>query len=452
MTESFLLALLAFVTLAAIVAPLLRSSRTAPNPSDFGQAVYRDQLRELDRDIARGLVGETEAGTARTEIQRRLIAAAKETAEPARLSRSPAFAVVIAVIAGGGSVAAYLSLGQPGMPDNPFSGREPQAAQPAAPSSMQRSADALAAKLRQNPNDGEGWLLYGRTLAMLTRWDAAAGAYAHAIALGRNSPDVLADHAETLTMQAGGTVTPAAEAGFKQALQADAGNIVARYYLAEAALQAGEPRKTIDMLLSLLTDLPPDMPARQRIVLRLADAAKAAGVPMPALPPGTEPTPKPDAEMASDMPDDQREAMIRGMVAKLAAKQEADPSNLDGWLRLGRAYAVLHDEDKAIAAFDKAAALRPDDISVRVQEARALLADTPATAKMPPRVVALLRRIEAAAPGEPFVQWYLGLAAAQDGRKDDALTLWRALAAKMPPDGDDTKLVKAAIDALQKRQ
>jgi cytochrome c-type biogenesis protein CcmH len=93
------------------------------------------------------------------------------------------------------------------------------------------------------------------------------------------------------------------------------------------------------------------------------------------------------------MTDEQRQAMIRGMVAALAAKQAADPSNLDGWLRLGRAYAVLHQTDQAADAFDKAAALKPNDISIRVQEVRALLSDHAPTDKLPPRVVDLLKHV-----------------------------------------------------------
>jgi cytochrome c-type biogenesis protein CcmH len=139
------------------------------------------------------------------------------------------------------------------------------------------------------------------------------------------------------------------------------------------------------------------------------------------------------------------------MVAKLAAKQEADPSNLDGWLRLGRAYAVLHQPDKAADAYDKAAKLRPGDISIPLQEVRALLSDQAPTDKLPPRIIGLLKQIEAANPDEPLVLWYLGMAAAQDARIDEARGYWSKLLAKMPPGGEETKMVQAGLDALAKR-
>jgi cytochrome c-type biogenesis protein CcmH len=139
------------------------------------------------------------------------------------------------------------------------------------------------------------------------------------------------------------------------------------------------------------------------------------------------------------------------MVARLAAEQQANPTNLEGWLRLGQAYAVLHQPDKAADAYDRAARLRPDDASIPLQEVRALLSDQAPTDKLPPRVIALLKHLEATDPDEPLVLWYLGLAAAQDARLDEARGDWGRLLAKLPPGGDDAKMVDSAINALPKR-
>ncbi len=143
--------------------------------------------------------------------------------------------------------------------------------------------------------------------------------------------------------------------------------------------------------------------------------------------------------------------MIQGMVARLAAKQQADPGNLDGWLRLGRAYAVLREPDKAADAFEKAASLKPDDAAIPLQELRALLADHKPTDRLPPRVVGLLKRIEAIDPQEPVVLWFLGVAAAQDRHPDDARRYWDALLAKLPPASDDARMIQAALNTLPPR-
>jgi cytochrome c-type biogenesis protein CcmH len=461
----FLLALLAFVALLPILTPLLRGSRPTPARASFDQAVYRDQLQELDRDVARGLITPIEAQTARLEIQRRLLAADQFPAAPARLARSPILAVIVFVIIGAGSVGSYMWLGAPGLPDQPFSARNAGFAQENGQSSLQQAADTLAAKLRKDPSDAAGWLLYGRSLAMLSQWDRAEDAYRHAMQLGQTSPDVAGDHAEIMVMQAGGTVTPMAEAAFRQVLEADPGSGIARYYLAVAALQAGQPRQAIDGFQSLLAGLPEGSPLRAQLGQKVAEAAQAAGIAVPELAMGPPPTQSPttqaptaqaggpDAKAVADaaaMPEEQRQAMIRSMVAGLAAKQEADPGNLDGWLRLGRAYAVLHETDKAAAAYDKAAKLRPDDVSIPLQEVRALLSDHAPKDKLPPRAIGLLKHVEAIDPEQPLVLWYLGVAAAQDGKRDEAHGYWAKLLTKLPAGGEQARMIQSAMDALGK--
>jgi len=454
----FLLAVLAFATLLPILAPLLRASRPVAARASFDQAVYRDQLQELERDIARGVLSAAEAAAARLEIQRRLLAADRLPATPSRLTRSPVLAAAVFVVIGLGSVGLYLRLGAPGVLDEPFGARRAELASGDASQrlTMQQAADRLAAKLKADPSSGQDWLLYARSLGMLSRWDDAEDAYRRAMALGQDEPDIVAGHAEMLVMQAGGTVTPAAEAAFRQVLVADPGSGIARYYLAVATAQAGEPRKAIDMMQSLLADLPPDAPVRAEIGQRIADAAQAAHIPVPELPrgnmaQGAASMPGPDAQAvaaSAAMPDEQRVAMIRGMVARLAAKQQADPGNLDGWLQLARAYSVLHEPDKAADAFEAASRLRPDDVSIPVQEARVLLGDHKPSDKLPSRIVGLLKRAETLDPLQPIVLWYLGIAAAQDQKPDEARRYWAALLAKLPPGSEDARMIQAAMESL----
>jgi cytochrome c-type biogenesis protein CcmH len=455
----FLLAALAFLTLLAIVVPLLKGHRTDPERARYDEAVYRDQLRELDREIERGLLTADEAGTARLEIQRRLLAADRTPGlAPARVARSPAMAVVVFAVIAIGSIGTYLWIGAPGVPDMPFSSRPPQVAATDTKEqlSLEQSADDLAAKLKANPSDVQGWLLYGRTMAALNRWSAAVDAYRHAMTLGQDGPDVTADYAEMLVMEAGGTVTPAAETAFETVLKDDPKSGIARYYLAIAAGQAGEPAKTIAMLQGLLADMPSDSPLRGEIGRRIGEAARSAGVPVPELAKGTPSAATsagPDANdvaAAANMSDDQRQAMIRSMVDRLAAKQEADPTNLDGWLQLGRAYAVLHETDKAADAFDRAAGLKPDDASIPLQAVRILLADQKPTDRLPPRIVALLKQVEANNPKEPAILWFLGIAAVQDKHPADAKRYWTDLLAVLPASSDDAHTVQAALDMLAK--
>jgi cytochrome c-type biogenesis protein CcmH len=447
LTLPFLLAAVAFLALLPVLLPLLRGSRDGPARASYDQAVYTDQLRELDRDIARGLLSPDDAAAARLEIQRRLLATDRLQAAPARLSRSPVLAALVLLVAGPGSIALYLLLGAPNVPDTPFASRPSEPA--GEHESAQKAVAALEQKLRANPDDAESWLLYARSQATLNQWDKARDAFARAIALGQTDPDTTADHAEMTVLAAGGTVTPAAEAAFRKVLQADPANGQARYYLSIAAAQSGRPKEAIDGLLGLLADMPDDSPLRAPVIERIKQAAKDAGVPVPTLPNG--PAPGPDAQAVADaanMSAEQRDTMVRGMVAQLAAKQQADPANLDGWLRLGQAYAVLGEADKAADAYAKAATLKPEDLSIPLQAVRVLLQGHDPRQRLPARAVDLLKGIEARDPKQPAVMWYLGVAAAQDGQKQKALAYWRELLGVLPEGSADRKMIQSAIDAV----
>ena len=445
---ALLLAVIVFAVVLGILVPLLRARTAGPDASSFDQAVYRDQLRELERDRTRGVLNEAEAAAARLEIQRRLLAAAAMPSGRAiRAGASPIAAVVIALLTAGGSLGLYLRLGAPSVPDMPFVSRKVD-----PPSSSGQALAALKQRTEAEPSNPEAWLRYGRTAADSDQWAESATALERAIRLGQSDPETLTAFGEMLTLASGGTVPPAARTAFAAALAKDPSIEAARYYMALAEGQGGDPAKAMAQLQALLADLPANAPARAGILQRIAEAAKAAGVPVPALPEGKPAAPGPDAaamEAASQMPEADRQVMVRGMVAQLASKMESDPSNLEGWMRLGRAYAVLGDTDKAADAYERAVALKPDDAGILQQAAQAMLANQPATAPVPVRAVAVLRRMEALTPGQPAVLWYLGLAAAQKGDAAAARGFWTRLRAVLPAGGEEAKSIEAALEALK---
>jgi cytochrome c-type biogenesis protein CcmH len=461
---SLLLALIVFAILVLILLPMLRGGAMPPETNRFDQAVYRDQLRELERDIARGMVNESEAAGARLEIQRRLLAAAgRPDSGLPRRGRSPVMAGVVALVISGGSIGLYLLLGAPTVPDMPIASRKidiPAAGAGAEQSALLTALTRLRERLAAEPSNGELWLLYARTTASLDQWENAADGYRRAIDLGQKGPEVLSAYGEMLVLQARGVVTPAARAALIAAQNADPKSDVARYYLALAAGQAGETGKAINMLQGLVADMPEDSPMRGEVGKRIAETAKAAGMPVPALAQGRPPAGPgpneigPDAAMqdaAAKMPENERKDMIRAMVARLAARMETSPNDLDGWLRLARAYSVLGEANNAADAYDHAAALQPGEIGIVMQGAQALLAGLKPTDPIPARAVALLRQVEIIAPDQPEVLWYLGLAAARDAKPDVARGYWTRLRNKLPPNGEDAKTINAAIDALAGR-
>jgi cytochrome c-type biogenesis protein CcmH len=447
---ALLLGGLVFAALLPLVLPLLQRARPVPKRSEFDCAVYRDQLRELDHDVARGLISPDAVESSRLEIQRRLLAAgcAPEAPEQERPGRSPIAALTVALFVAGGALGVYYYLGSAGTPDvvfvprPPLAGATPDGAPVPRYVDLQRAAARLAEKLTAEPSNADRWVQLARTSGSLRRWDAAADAYRHAVSLGLNGPDIQVGLGEMLVMQADGIVTPAAEDAFAATLKDDPRNEVARYYIARAAAQAGHAREAIRQMQALLADIPEDSAMRDPIGRQIEQAAKAAGLPMPELARGTPSVP-------ADSMSEKEAAPDPAVAARLAARLEAEPGDAEGWIRLGRAYAALQERDKAADAFDRAIALVPGDAAIRLQAIESLMnglkpGDTP-----PPRALALLRQTERIAPDQPELLWYLGFAAALDARPADARRYWARLLATLPAESENAITVKAAMESLK---
>jgi cytochrome c-type biogenesis protein CcmH len=360
MTLWFVFALMTAAAIFAVLLPLGVGSRAQTGGSET--TVYKDQLAEIDRDVAAGLIGATEADAARVEISRRLLAAADQTRDPpvqsnTRLRRSAALLSLVGlpVLA----VAVYLPLGSPRLGDFPLAqrARAPDATQP---------LDALVAKveqhLEQNPTDARGWTVLAPVLARLGRFDDAARAYRNAIAYGGETADRRADLGEVIAAAAGGVVTAEAKGEFEhaQALQAD--DPKASYFLGLAAEQDGRNADAASIWRALLSKAPQNAPWRPLIEAALTRVG-VPGAPAPGAPaPGAPALPDGAMAAAKDMSDSDRGTMIRGMVERLATRLKQNGDDVEGWLRLVRAYMVMGDRDKAQGALSDARQAVANDV------------------------------------------------------------------------------------------
>jgi cytochrome c-type biogenesis protein CcmH len=358
MTLWFILALMTVAAVFAVLWPLSRRPQAATAAADV--AVYRDQLDELERDRAAGLIGAAEAEAARVEIARRLIAAA-DTAEAEegglRSSRGRRRVVTLAalIVLPVGVVSLYLAVGSPQLPGAPLSAR--LAAPPEA-----RSIDTLVAQveahLERNPNDGRGWEVIAPVYMRLGRFDDAVKAWRNALQFNGASAAREADYGEALVAQANGVVTADGKAAFERARSHDAKDIKARYFLGIAAEQDGRRDEAAALFRGLLADATPDAPWAEGVRRSLARVDPSA-----AAAPGPNAS---DIAAADNMAPENRDAMVRGMVERLATRLKQDGADLDGWVRLVRAYTVLGEPDKAkAAAADARSALAADPDKVR---------------------------------------------------------------------------------------
>jgi cytochrome c-type biogenesis protein CcmH len=313
---------------------------------------------------------------------------------------------------------------------------------------MQDAASRLEQRLHSDPSNAEGWLLYAHTVASLGNWPKAAEAYRHAIDIGQKAPDVLAGYGGMLVLGPRDRAAGGARCLCHGAHET--GHDVARYYSPWPTARPAT-NLAIRAWLALAADIPDDSPMRESISRGIAEAAKAGGIAAPPLPKGTPPPPGPTEDQmsaAAQMPEAQRNEMIRGMVAQLAAHLDSEPGDLDGWLRLGRSYSVLGETDKSVDAYAHAEKLRPDDVDIKLLAFRAMIAGLQPTDILPPRALAMLREVATTAPDQPEVLWYLGVNAARTGHPDEARSNWSKLLSELPPDGEDSKLVKSALDSL----
>jgi cytochrome c-type biogenesis protein CcmH len=189
----------------------------------------------------------------------------------------------------------------------------------------------LARRMPGRPGDLEGWTLLGRGYMALGNPEQGAKALAQAVSIARDrdgeaSAALLSDYGEALT-EANGQVTDDAETAFKQALMQEPGSLIPRYFLGLARFQRSDKAGALEIWEALLADAPANAPWRGQLVDQVANLKGQAG--------GAAPNPM-------------------AMVAQLASRLESNPNDLEGWLRLIRAYSVLGDKEKAMGALTRA--------------------------------------------------------------------------------------------------
>lgn len=374
-------ALITALSLVLMLRPLSRKAKTArPTRADFDLTVYKDQLAEVDRDMDRGVLTEDQALAARTEIERRMLAAAqdKDSTQDVTETHNPkaAMALMVAVVVAVplGAVGLYLHLGAPEMKDHPLAERmrDMQTAQdglsPEERAHDRERARQLMAELEQrlaeNPDDIEGWLVAAQIYETQQRYTKAAEAYEKVAGLTNRHPQALAAWAETLIVAENTIVLPQAVELLREVKEKDSSDPRSYFYLALERQQKGDLQGALDEYVALLRVSPSDAEWVSQIIARVQGLASEMDIAMPEiamLPPQGPPPgmtagdmphppggpmagPGPTAEQveeAQQMSEEDQNAMIQAMVQRLADRMKENPDDLAGWRRLAQAYGVL---------------------------------------------------------------------------------------------------------------
>lgn len=335
MTLWFVLALMTAVAIFAVLWPLSRTPARAVSQS--GLAIYKDQLDELERDQMSGLISPADAGAARVEISRRLLAASSDdaaftTSTHLNIRRSVAVLALVALPLA--AIVIYARQGAPLMPSFPLAARQ---AAPVETAPLEQLVTKVEAHLEKNPTDGRGWEVLAPVLARLGRAEDAVRAYRNVVTYQGETATRRADLGEAMAAAAGGIVTADAKQEFERAVSLDATNVAARYFLGLSAQQDGNRAQASTMWRALLQNAPGNAPWRSQVEQALAanDATIAPQISNDAI------------DATKDMTPEQRNAMVGEMVSRLAERLKANGDDPDGWLRLVRAYKVLGDDIRA---------------------------------------------------------------------------------------------------------
>ena len=383
----WIIIILAALIAAAILAlVLLKRNPNAEPAAAYDLRIYRDQLKEVDRDLARGVIDAGDAERIRTEISRRILAADAEARREAsgrsgsRMGAALGAALVAAVMIGG-SLYVYREIGAPGYGDLPQKDRIAMAEErratrpdqataearvpardlPEVPEDYRRLIDQLRETVANRPDDAEGHALLARHEANVGNLSAAAKAQGRVIELkgGEATANDYAEYAELLVLAAGGYVSPEAEAALESALALQPRHGPSRYYQGLLMAQIGRFDEAFRIWDETLRASPPGAGWVPAIRAQIPEVAWRAGVDY-TLPPEGGGAPalsgpsEADMAAAADMTPEERQEMVRGMVDRLMTRLAEEGEPPDDWAWLIAALGVLGETARAQAIYEEA--------------------------------------------------------------------------------------------------
>jgi cytochrome c-type biogenesis protein CcmH len=264
-------AALALAVLAWVLRPLVSRRYAGPLSRNAANvAIYRDQLRELDADRAAGTLAREDYGRARSELEARLLQDVGEAearpAPPAGRSAAWVVGAAVPVLA----FALYFLVGQPAAIDR-------EAELQASAAQVKAMVARLAARLREKPEDVEGWKLLGRSYGAMGRYAEAADAYAKAAVRAPHDAQLLVDLADMLAMARGQTLQGEPEKLALRALELQPGNLKALALAGSAAFERSDYAGAAALWERMLAHVAPGSEDAQSIQKNVAEARSLAG-------------------------------------------------------------------------------------------------------------------------------------------------------------------------------
>jgi cytochrome c-type biogenesis protein CcmH len=430
-------ALLTLLVLAWFVRPLLQKPGGSGVSSDkLNASIYRDQLQALERDLARGAINQHDFEITRDELQLRLLDDTENT--DVVLTTNTGFltskrtAIAISLSVPVFAIGIYMMLGEPSAM-SPSVGQTKVA--PVDDQQIRQMIDTLAAKLKANPDNPQGWAMLARSYKVVGRNQEAQQAFEKAGVFVNGNPDMLVDYAELLGIQAGNKLDGKPEKMIEEALKLNPEHPMGLMLAGVALYQRSNFTGALARWEKLLSMLPPGSEDAQQVQGNIDDARAKAG--LPAANQSNAMPPVPSGAAAGMTPD-----KINEMVDRLAAKLKENPNDLPGWARLARAYKVQGRLDEAAQAYAKTGKLMDTDPDLMTQYADLLGTKAKSMQGKPSELV---NKALTLAPKHPMALMMAGQAAYQAGKFDVAVKHWQTALSVLPPGSPDIEPLKSEI-------
>ena len=373
---SLLMVIMLGFILRHLTKPDVGNSRQASPHQDNLIDLLQGERHARDQDFADGVITADEHASATLEIDRRLLAISLEMdkAKPSKsgpaivgIKKNPVLRplpIIASALIPAAALLIYLFIGSPQTIDRPFASRtaEIAAAKSTAQATITAGATALRAAIaatERAPESIEAWLLLARAAAGVGDLETEIQALQTAIDLTKGDPSIMSMLAEAYSRAADGQVTVPARALVKTVLARNPLEPRALFLSGLAAFQDGEHAEAIGYWQKLLSISRPDAPWISRVNENIRQAAEAGNIRVN----NDENSAGPDAEAIADaasMSDEDRAAMINSMVNRLKDRLASTPGDIDGWLRLARAYEVLDRPEAALNALENVGKIAPE--------------------------------------------------------------------------------------------
>lgn len=280
-------ALLLISALLFVLPPLLgkRLTRGEVSHGETNLSIYRDQLRELDSDLANNTLDRTQYEIAKSEIERRVLEEVGDDPESATTAhRGPpqwTLAVIIAIAVPLAAIGMYITFGTPiALDPAKVAARAALegGAHDMSPQQMAKRIEALKERMRGSPDDAEGWVMLAKTAQTIGRFDDAVLAFRQLVRLMPGDAQLLADFADALALANGRSLEGEPTQLIEQALKVDPKNVKALALGGTVAFQKKDYAKASQLWRRILEVVPPESDFAQRIQTSVAEAEQLGGI------------------------------------------------------------------------------------------------------------------------------------------------------------------------------